>query len=79
MRRGDWKLIEHFEDGRLELFNLSEDESETTNRAMAEPAVVRELHGLLASWRREIEALMPKPNPNYQPSPLAPGVDPAEV
>ena len=40
---------------------------------------VRELHGLLTSWRREIEALMPKPNPNCQPSPLESGVDPAEV
>ena len=79
VRRGDWKLIQHFEDARLELFNLRDDESETTDLAATHPGVVRELRGLLSDWRQEIEALIPKPNPNYQPSPLESGVDPAEV
>ena len=79
VRRGDWKLIQHFEDDRLELFNLRDDESETTDLAATHPGDVRELRGLLSDWRQEIEALIPKPNPTYRPSPLEPGVDPAEV
>jgi hypothetical protein len=31
VRRGDWKLIEFYEDGRLELFNLKDDLSEKRN------------------------------------------------
>ena len=79
VRRGDWKLIEHFEDDRLELFNLRDDESEETNLAHAQPGLVHELHALLRAWQREIEALIPKPNPYHKPSPLESGVDPAEV
>ena len=79
VRRGDWKLIQHFEDDRLELFNLREDESETTNQALAQPQLLDEMHALLVAWQREVEALIPKPNPNYQPSALESGVDPAEV
>ena len=79
VRRGDWKLIQHFEDDRLELFNLRDDESETTDLANDHPALVTQLYGLLADWQQEIEALMPKPNPNYEPPPLEPGVDPAEI
>ena len=79
LRAGDWKLIEHFEDGRLELFNLREDEGEGRDLAASEPERTRRLHGLLTDWRREVEALIPRPNPNYvAPSPPA-GVDAAEV
>ena len=76
VRRGDWKLIEHFEDNRLELFNLRDDESEEINLAHAQPDLVHELHALLQAWQREIEALIPKPNPYHKPSPLESGVDP---
>ena len=79
VRRGDWKLIRHFEDDRLELFNLRDDEGETTDLASTEPALAEELLALLAAWQREIEALIPKRNPNYRPSPLEAGVDPAEI
>ncbi|MBW3542836.1 MAG: sulfatase, partial [Planctomycetes bacterium] len=33
IRRGDWKLIEFFEDGRLELYNLRNDPAEQDNLA----------------------------------------------
>ncbi|MXY55459.1 MAG: DUF4976 domain-containing protein, partial [Gammaproteobacteria bacterium] len=79
VRRGDWKLIQHFEDDRLELFNLRDDEGETTDLAATHAGIVQELHGLLSAWQQEIEALIPEPNPNYRPAPLEPGIDPAEV
>ena len=79
VRCGDWKLIRHFEDDRLELFNLRDDDGETTDLASTEPALTEEMQALLAAWQREIEALIPKRNPNYRPSPLEAGVDPAEI
>jgi len=68
VRAGDWKLIEFFEDGRLELYNLREDPGEKDNRAEREPGRVKELHGLLRAWREEMEAIIPEPNPDYDPS-----------
>jgi arylsulfatase A-like enzyme len=61
IRRGDHKLIEFFEDGRLELYNLREDISETKNLVTAEPQLAAEMHRMLVSWRNSIEALMPQP------------------
>jgi arylsulfatase A-like enzyme len=45
LRHGDWKLIVHGEgeNRRLELFNISDDPSESTNRAEAEPKRVEEM------------------------------------
>jgi arylsulfatase A-like enzyme len=79
IRAGDWKLIEFFEDNRLELYNLRQDESETTNLAAQRPDVANDLHSRLKRWREKVEAMIPRPNPNYIPPPLAPGVDPAHV
>ncbi|MGF1448286.1 MAG: sulfatase [Opitutales bacterium] len=66
VRAGAHKLIEHFEDGRLELFNLREDIGETRNLAPSEPERTRELHAQLRAWRDCVEALIPKPNPNWE-------------
>jgi arylsulfatase A-like enzyme len=62
IRDGDWKLIEWFEDGALELFNIARDLSEQHNVAATNPEKVRELHAKLVAWRREVGALMPTPN-----------------
>jgi arylsulfatase A-like enzyme len=59
---GDWKLMEFFEDGRLELYNLREDVGETKNLATSEPARAKELHARLAAWRKEVGAKMPAPH-----------------
>ncbi|MEY3548588.1 MAG: hypothetical protein RLZZ552_955, partial [Verrucomicrobiota bacterium] len=65
VREGDWKLIEQYEDGSLELFNLAKDPSETTDLAAAEPARVASLRGKLEAWRRSVGAEPTKPNPNF--------------
>lgn len=62
VRSGDWKLIEYFEDGRLELYNLRDDIGETTNLADKEPAKAQELHKQLTAWRQEINAPLPTAN-----------------
>ena len=61
VRAGDWKLIEFFEDGRQELYNLREDVGEKNNLAMSQPAKVKELHEKLTAWREQTGALMPTP------------------
>ncbi len=66
VRDGDWKLVEWYEDGRLELFNLREDLGEAANLAAREPEKVRSLHAKLKAWRAEVGALMPTPNPAFR-------------
>lgn len=68
MRQGPWKLIEFFEDGRLELYKLDEDIGEANNLAQAEPQRARSMQEALADWRRSIGARMPKPNPDHDPA-----------
>jgi arylsulfatase A-like enzyme len=63
VRDGDWKLVEWFEDGRIELFNLRADIGEKRDLARAEPAKAARLHATLKRWRAEVGAKMPEPNP----------------
>lgn len=65
MRLGDYKLIEFFEDGRLELYNLVEDISEESDLADAMPELTSRMHGMLKAWQEDVEAIMPEVNPEY--------------
>jgi len=65
IRTGDWKLIEFFEDNRLELYNLKTDIGEKNNLAQEMPEKARELQWRLAGWRRSVKADMPTPNPDF--------------
>jgi arylsulfatase A-like enzyme len=67
MRSGDWKLIEFFEDGKLELFNLRDDIGETKDLAVQMPDRVRELHARMTAWREKIGARIPERNPAFDP------------
>lgn len=78
VRAGDWKLIEFYEDGRLELFNLREDIGERRNLVLKEPKKAAELHALLKKWRKSVDAAMPSPNPNYDPAKADQGLTGAE-
>jgi len=62
IRLGDWKLLEFFEDNRVELYNLRDDLGETKNLAAAEPARAKELHENLVAWRTRLHAPMPTKN-----------------
>jgi arylsulfatase A-like enzyme len=65
IRKGDYKLIEFYEDGRLELFNLKNDIGERQNLARKEPRKAAELHTMLKRWRESVKAAMPTVNPAY--------------
>ncbi len=66
VRSGDYKLIEFFEDGRLELYNLRKDIGETNNVVKKSPAIAKRLHAQLQAWRESVEAQIPQPNPEWK-------------
>ena len=61
IRDGDLKLIEWYEDGSLELFDLGADPGEKTDLAKTRPEEAATLHKQLATWRSEVGAIMPEP------------------
>ncbi len=68
IRRGDYKLQEFFEDGRVELYNLIDDPGETTDLSTSMPKLCDELHTALIAWRVQTKAAMPTgSNPAYTP------------
>jgi arylsulfatase A-like enzyme len=72
IQEGDWKLMEFFEEGRLELYNLQEDIGESKNLAQEMPDKARDLHQKLRDWRQFVGAPMPVPNKPGQAPPAAP-------
>jgi arylsulfatase A len=66
VRDGDWKLIEKYDDGTLELYNLKDDLSETTNVAKQHPDKAKQLLTRLHHWRTNVGADLMKPNPYYK-------------
>lgn len=68
IREGDWKLIEFYEDGHLELYNLRNDIGEQNNLAEGESARAKAMHAKLAAWRESVGAEMPTENPDYDPA-----------
>lgn len=67
IRAGDWKLVEFYEDPRVELYNLREDLGEMTDLAGQRPEKAEELQRKLHEWQEEIGAALPVANPNYAP------------
>ena len=68
MRQGDYKLIECYEEGRVELYDLRTDLAEMTNLAERMPELVTTLSGKLAAWRKSVGAQMPLPNSGHDPA-----------
>ena len=65
IRRGEWKLIEHLETGKAELYNLKNDIGERTDLAGTEAKRFEAMQGELHAWRIKVDAQMPVPNPDY--------------
>ncbi|HEX4142805.1 MAG TPA: sulfatase [Pirellulales bacterium] len=65
LRARDWKLLEFFEDDRLELYNLANDLSEKQDLAQQMPERAAELRARLHAWRQSVDAAMPTPNPHF--------------
>ena len=56
MRDGRWKLVEHYDDGRVELFDLAADIGENRELSKTEPARTAAMRGRLREWRTSIGA-----------------------
>lgn len=69
IRYGNHKLIEFYEDGRQELFDVQADIREGRNLHDELPELVSTLSSKLNYWRRTVDAQMPTPNPQYEPNP----------
>jgi arylsulfatase A-like enzyme len=67
MRLGDFKLVEHFEDNRAELYDLRADLSEKTDLAAKMPGKLSDLRARLHAWQKSVDAQFPTPNPDYDP------------
>ncbi len=68
IRKGPWKLIEFFDDNRVELYNLQDDIGEKKNLAKKMPKKASQLQKQLAAWRKSVKAKLPTKNPNYDPA-----------
>jgi hypothetical protein len=65
VRAGDYRLVEFYEDSRVELYNLKDDLGEQRDLAASQPAKRDELLAMLHAWRKDVGAQMPTPNPDY--------------
>jgi arylsulfatase A len=66
VRSGDLKLIEFYEDGRRELYDLRHDPSESRDLAGERAGDVQRLASMLADWRKSVAAQVPMPNPEFR-------------
>ncbi len=77
IERDDWKLIRIFHVGekgahRYLLFNLRDDMGEKNNLAAQEPERVKELDALIEKFLAETKAVVPVPNPAFDPAKYRP-------
>ncbi|MCM2370987.1 sulfatase [Aporhodopirellula aestuarii] len=73
VHRGDWKLIRLFYNGengkhRYKLYDLKHGLGETTDLAAQYPDIVMELDAMIEDFLVDTGAVLPRPNPNFDPS-----------
>lgn len=67
VRARDWKLLEYFEDNRVELYNLRDDPGEQRDLAKEMPDKANALREQLHAWRDSVRAALPTQNPDFKP------------
>jgi len=80
VHRGDWKLIRIFHGGergahRYLLFNLRDDLGEKRNLAAERPELVAELDALIEKFLADAQAVVPVPNPAFDPAKYRPELE----
>jgi arylsulfatase A-like enzyme len=68
IRKDDYRLIEYLDDSRVELYNLQNDASEEHNIADSNSEIANSLRDELQAWRKAVDAQMPTPNPQHDPT-----------
>ncbi len=72
MLEGGWRLVEFFEDNRIELFNLNDDPAESRDLAAAQPEKAAKMRSKLKAWRAIVSAQLPTTNPDSDSAKDAP-------
>jgi arylsulfatase A-like enzyme len=72
IRHGDYKLIEFFEDGRLELYDVVKDVGQERDLSKEKPELTKDLHDRLVAWRQSVKAPIPEKKGSSQPAKPAP-------
>lgn len=67
IREGNYKLIYHYEDKSLELYDIIHDVGEKNEIATSNKVMVRKLKKKLVKWLKQTHALFPGPNPDFDP------------
>lgn len=65
IRKGDWKLIHYWEDGKDELYNLTADLSEKKDLTERYPEKTTELYHQLDAYLKSVNAKIPIKDPQY--------------
>jgi arylsulfatase A-like enzyme len=65
VRDGRWKLVEHYDDGKVELFDLDADPEETRDLAAKQPGRAAAMRTRLRDWRKSVGAQENTANPNW--------------
>lgn len=60
-----YKLLEYYENGTVQLFNLKTDIEEQYDLSYSEPEKANDLRNRLHKWRQEVNAQMMLPNPDF--------------
>lgn len=58
VRQGEWKLVDNFDSGRFELYNLQVDPAESQDLSAARPEITDKLRDQLQAWRSKVGARM---------------------
>lgn len=66
IRAGHFKLLEYFEKGTVQLFDLGNDPGEQDDLVELLPEKSAELRNLLSQWREEVGAEMMQTNPEWK-------------
>ena len=67
IRSGRYKLLEYFENGTVQLFDLENDLGEQNDLSKTHPKKSEELRKDLEDWRKKVRAKMMKTNPTFNP------------
>lgn len=65
-QRDGWKVIEFYEYGDAELYDLSSDPGERLNLASQQPERLAKLRQELRDWQVRMQAVLPQPNPQWR-------------
>ena len=60
IRLGNYKLLEYYENGNVQLFDLEKDLGEQNDLSKAQPETTKKLLKMLQDWLREVDAKMPQ-------------------